>query len=255
MKIFFRTMMVFLLSSSYLFADMSAQEIARRSFSLPESDDQSSRAMMALLDDRGNKRIREIQMYSVETLEGRNSFMEFISPADVAGTRFLTIGFDQGNDEQRIYLPALGRVRRISSSNRGGSFMGSEFSYYDMESHCYEDFTYELEGEETIEGRNYWVLLRFPTDPEAPYSMQRSWINKNNYYAFKHQCFEEEGASEILLKTIYLLNTQKINGIPVTTQMVVENHQSGHSTIFQLQDVRVNSGLSESLFTLQNLTN
>ena len=84
-----------------------------------------------------------MEIITKEGAEGTNTFMKFIEPADVKDTKFLTIAHNKSDDEQRLFLPALGKVRRISSSTKNEKFMGSDLTYYDLEDYEYEDFTYK----------------------------------------------------------------------------------------------------------------
>ena len=129
-------------------------------------------------------------MYTKQGSQGRNSFIEFVEPADVKGTKFLTIAHKNADDEQRLYLPALGKVRKISSSKKDGKFMGSDLFYYDMEDRDYEEFTYNYVGEEVFRGMNCYVVESFPKDSSAPYSKMVMWVNKENYFVYKRECYD-----------------------------------------------------------------
>ncbi len=74
--------------------------------------------------------------------DGDKSLFVFDEPRDVQGTAFLIHAHREDADDQWLYLPALKRVKRISSANRSGSFMGSEFAYEDMTAQEVEKFTY-----------------------------------------------------------------------------------------------------------------
>ncbi|MDR0685308.1 MAG: outer membrane lipoprotein-sorting protein, partial [Spirochaetaceae bacterium] len=93
----------------------------------------SSRSRMVITAKNGSTTERVMDQYSKDDANGNDrSVMVFQSPATVKGTRFLMIDNASGDTDQWIFLPSLGKVRRIASSESGGSFMGSDFSYDDM---------------------------------------------------------------------------------------------------------------------------
>ena len=105
--------------------------------------DFTARQLMTLRDRRGRESRRQIRVQVLEVPDdGDKSLFVFDDPRDVRGTAFLVHAHRDGADDQWIYLPALRRVRRISSANQSGSFMGSEFAYEDLTPPEVEKFTY-----------------------------------------------------------------------------------------------------------------
>ena len=194
-KIFF-VALLFTLAFN-IFPDQKGEEIARKYFDLKESNDSSSITIMVLIDRNGNKKIRKMQTFSKKGKDGRNSFVRFIEPADVSGTTFLTIGHKVGDDEQRLYLPALGKVRRISSSQKDGKFMGSDLYYFDMEDHEYADFTYKYIKDDKYNDMDCYVVEMYPKDTNAPYSKEVAWINKDNYFTYQIECYDKKKGNQM----------------------------------------------------------
>jgi uncharacterized protein YxeA len=114
-KVFISSIVFFLvLSISTAFAAGKGDEIARKYYNLKKTSDSYSIATMTLTDKGGTERNRTLKMYKKNDEQTTSSFIEFDSPADVKGTRFLSISNKNGKDEQRIYLPALKKVRLIA---------------------------------------------------------------------------------------------------------------------------------------------
>jgi len=106
--------------------------------------DSQAAMRMILRNKRGDESTREIRVRTLEQLDdGDKSLTIFDKPADVRGTNFLTFTHKTGPDDQWLYLPALKRVKRISSRNKSGPFMGSEFAYEDLSSQEIEKYTYK----------------------------------------------------------------------------------------------------------------
>ncbi|MBN1798862.1 MAG: outer membrane lipoprotein-sorting protein [Spirochaetales bacterium] len=227
--------------------------IAKKTFELLESNDDYSLITMVLIDKRGNKKTRKFKMYSKQGSRGRDSFIEFVEPADVKGTKFLTIARKNADDEQRLYLPALGKVRKIASSKKDGEFMGSDLFYYDMEDRDYEEFTYNYVGEEVFRGMNCYVVESFPKDSSAPYSKMVMWVNKDNYFVYKRDCYDSRQQRR-LLKSIIVLEVKNTRGVLTGTKMVIENHLEDHKTLLERDNLYVNTGIDDSVFSVQNLT-
>jgi len=234
-----------------LMADEKGDEIARKNLDLKKQDDSFSVGLMVLINDKGSKKVRKVEMYSKKTKEGTNSFIMFLEPADVSGTKFLTIGHKNGDDEQRLYLPALGKVRKISSSNKGGSFMGSDLNYYDMEEHAFEDSNYKYIKDEKYNEKDCFVIETYSKDKNCPYSKQIFWISKEDYFAYKIECYEKK--DNTLLKTLVIPEVKITDGIILQTKIVVDNHKEGSKTLFQMDNLKINIGIKDSVFSIQNL--
>lgn len=250
-KKLFLVSLVFFIAAG-LFADKKGDEIARKQYDLKKSDDTYSIGQMVLINKRGEKKIRKFLMYSKETKEGTNSFLSFLEPADVKGTKFLTIGHKKGDDEQRLYLPALGKVRKISSSKKGGSFMGSDLNYFDMETHVFEDFTYKYIKDETYNDKNCYVIEAYPLDKDAPYSKQILWISKKDYFIYRSDCYDKKDDNG-LIKTIVVVEVKVIDRVIIPTKIVVDNFKTKGKTLFKIENVQINVGLKDNIFSVQNL--
>lgn len=245
------TLLTFLMTSFILIADPKGEEIARKFYNLPESKDSYSSAMMILIDAKGDKKMRKIDMYSKDTPDGRLSFIEFLDPADVKGTKFLTIPHKKGDDEQRLYLPALKKTRRISSSGKDGKFMGSDLTYYDMESRDFEDYNYKYLRDEEFNGMDCYVIEARDKDNDAPYEKAEMWVNKADNFVYKTVAYDSK--TKKALKTITILKVQKTDGIITPLQTAVVMHDDGHKTLLAISNVKLNTGLSDSIFSIKNL--
>jgi outer membrane lipoprotein-sorting protein len=238
-------------------ADEKADEIMRKHYALPEAQDMQSATIMALREKDGSRTDRKLKMYSKKTKKGTNSFAEFLTPADVKGTKFLTIGDKNGADDQRLWLPDFGKVRKIASSGKNGKFMGSDFTYYDMENRNFADFTFSLLGEDeyayTKDGkkgkRSCWKILSVPKDKDAPYSKVHVWVSQEDYFGYKMEMYNKKGAIE---KHIYITEVKTFDGVIVPIKTVAAN-VNGHKTLLKIEDIQINSGLKNSLFTIKNL--
>jgi outer membrane lipoprotein-sorting protein len=160
---------------------------------------ESSTMEMVLVNAHGEKTTRKMKSEQIEVAgDGDRSRIEFEWPADVKGTRMLTWTHKTGNDDQWLFLPAINRVKRISSGNKSGSFMGSEFAYEDLGSQEVEKYKHKYLADETLNGRKTWKLERVPVDSESGYSKLVSWVDQEYMNPLKIEYYDRKGE---LLKT------------------------------------------------------
>jgi len=191
----------------------------------------------------------------VRTLEvegdGDKSLSIFDSPADVKGTAFLTFSHITGLDDQWLYLPSLKRVKRISSKNKSGPFMGSEFAYEDIASDEVEKYTYRYLRDETCEGMDCFVIERRPVDPNSGYIRQEVWIDKQEYRPQQVVYYDRKDA---LLKTLTFHDyRQYLDKFWRALRMEMVNHQTGKSTTLSWSDYRFQTGLTDRDFDQNSL--
>ena len=126
--IIFAILLVTFFSAPCLSADdQEARAIMEKVDARDDGDNQVSEMEMVLIDKRGKERLRKIQTFSKDKGEDTHRLMFFLHPADVKDTAFLTFDYDDPNkdDDQWLYLPALKKTKRIASTDKSGSFMGS----------------------------------------------------------------------------------------------------------------------------------
>ena len=135
--------------------------------------DYQAKMEMILKNRHGEQSVRYIRTKNLEVVgDGDKSLVVFDKPRDVKGTALLNFTHKTGTDDQWLFLPALKRVKRISSANKSGSFMGSEFAYEDITSQEVEKYTYQWLRDETYEGLECFVFERYPTYKNSGYTRQ-----------------------------------------------------------------------------------
>ncbi len=214
--------------------------------------DSSSTMQMILRKKKGQERTREMRSRAVETeADGDRSLIIFDDPADVKGTAMLTHSHKVESDDQWLFLPDLKRVKRISSSNKSGAFMSSEFAFEDMGSQEVEKYTYKFLRDENIDGRDYFVVERIPTDRKSGYTKQISWVDKETHRLHQVEFYDRKSA---LLKTLtasdYNLYLEKFWR---PGRMDMQNHLTGKSTSLIFSDYSFGNGLTEDDFTKATL--
>lgn len=214
--------------------------------------DQTASLEMVLRNRHGQESKRSIRSKTLEvTGDGDKSMSIFDTPRDVKGTAFLSFTHALEADEQWLYLPALKRVKRISSNNKSGPFMGSEFSYEDLSSQEVEKYTYKYLRDEKFDGRDCFVIERKPAYKHSGYTRLITWLDKEMYQPLKVEFYDRKKA---LLKTLTSSGYQQYEGqFWRADKMSVINHITRKSTDLYWKDYRFKTGLSDRDFDRNSL--
>ncbi|MEL7488491.1 MAG: outer membrane lipoprotein-sorting protein [Pseudomonadota bacterium] len=211
-------------------------------------------ARMVLINRAGKETSRA---FSFATLEKENetvgdrSLVIFDSPRDVEGTALLSHARILEPDDQWLYLPALKRVKRISSANKSGSFVGSEFAFEDFTISELNKFTYRYVREEEFDGMMMDVVERFPRYENSGYTKQISWIDQEIFQPRKVEFYDRKDA---LLKTLVLSDYREYSGIWRAHSLKMTNAQTGKATLFDYSDFEFKTGLQPNDFEKGILT-
>lgn len=236
--------------------DTLAEKIMWKVYNKPVFNDMHSRIVMTLLDTKGNKRLREMESWSKTNQKTHETKMliKFVKPADIKGTSFLIYEHKDRDDDMWFYLPALRKVKRLAASGKAGSFMGSDFSNYDIGGGEYEDWTYRLLREEVLDGDSCWVVEAIPKGKDivkkTGYTKMLKWVSKNSYVPKRSDYYDRSGA---LFKRIVVDSLVHLQGVYFETKITAINLDSGHKTVMEFKDLEVNKGLRDDLFTLRSL--
>ena len=234
-------------TSQLMTQELSGREIVEKVYNLPSGDDQTSNLTMTLINKSGKERVRIIKQFTKDMGDVEKSIMFFQSPADVKNTSFMSWTYDSDkSDDQWIYLPTLKKVKRISSDSKSDYFMGSDFTYDDLGDRKIDDDTHQLLREEAIDGIDYYVVESISKDEDYMYSRTITWIRKDNFIGLKKEFYDED---EDLLKTLKIKKFEEISGFLVITSSEMENVQKNHRTTMILDNVEINTGISDSKFS------
>ncbi|MCD4828969.1 MAG: outer membrane lipoprotein-sorting protein [Candidatus Cloacimonetes bacterium] len=228
--------------------DITGLQIIENVYNRPSGQDQAADLKMTLENSRGDQRIREIKQFLKDFGELEKKIMFFVSPADVYNTSFMNWSYEENgrDDDQWIFLPALNRVKRISSDSKSDYFMGSDFTYDDMGDRRPGEDTHKLLRVDTIDGVDYYVVESVPLEEDYMYSRTVSWINGERWFGLKKEFYDEDGE---LLKILSVIEVQEINGYDIITISEMHNVQSDHKTRMVLTNVQVDTGVADSQFT------
>jgi len=233
-------------------------EIARRMEKANESYiGELSITKMILIDAYGNKIVRNLRGKSLEVKgDGDKSLSIFMNPQDVKGTKMLTWSHKHKDNDQWLYLPALRRVKRISSRNKSASFMGSEFTYEDLGSQEIEKYKFKFVKLDTLKnfpGINFEVIEKIPKN-KSGYSKQRLWVHPKYHSPVKVEYYDRK---KELLKIAQMtnFNSFNVNGKNFwrSGKIHMKNVQTRKESIFEWVKRKLGVKLKSADFDKQSL--
>ncbi len=238
----------------------NAVDIVERVNAIDDGQQVTRNLTMTMTDKRGKVRVRETLAYRKYYADEKRTILFYKKPTNVKGTAFLTFDYPEAtvDDDQWLYLPALRKVRRISASDRGDYFLGTDFTYediklegkldlndYDFESVKFESF--KLDDQQPTDT----LLMRgIPKNQkiakELGYSKTEFNVDQQTGMIVRAKYWDVKGK---LLKTLNISQIRKVSGIYTRHKMVVDNHKTGHRTQFDFSQVDYQSEVKDALFS------
>jgi hypothetical protein len=214
----------------------------------------SATVRLSITEKNGASRNRTISMTTKSFTDGiEKRLIKFLEPADVRGTSMLVVDNKNTSDEMWIYLPALKKTRRIVSSEKGKSFMSSEFSNADMSSPTLSDFV-NLHAPGSGKD-NQWIIESKPVSEdkasEYGYSKKISYISMDSYHVQKMEFynFDNELFKTIDIKSVYPLKDGKY----MVNDMLASNLMTNRKSEILFSNINEKAVVADSYFTVQNL--
>jgi len=226
---------------------ISNKEVATRADKVMDGyTDSQSQMLMTLINAQGDKRERLMKMKSLELKGGDKSIMEFISPADVKGTKFLNYEHYTKDDDQWLYLPALRRVKRIASKNKSGAFMASEFAYEDLSNFSMEKYRYEGDATEMmLDGLKVYKIVSIPISKNSGYTKLISYIDTKDFLVRKVEYFD---LKQDLFKRALFTDYKKISGVWRIGKIDMKNFENDKQSILVWSKEKIKVGLTAKHF-------
>jgi len=244
MKRILATLAIIVMVTSTLFAaTLSANQIMAKVIDTQKADSAALDLKLTLIEANGTQRERRIQTLSKTVGDDTSSITVFLSPESVRNTRFLSKEVN-GQTEQYIYLPALKRVKRIASSEEGGSFMGSDFSYADMASTTYDtdEAVHTLLGEDATT----YTVQSIP-NKKTVYGKNVVVVDKSNFLPIRVEFYDLDGKT--LLKTLVTEEQEYVGARPITKSITMTTVATGHATRLEIVQARYDMLISDNYFT------
>ena len=228
--------------------EMTAEEIIDEMESGFQNENMLMQFKMTIYSKSGQTRERTLRARMKKENGLSRSVITFEEPADVRAVKFLVIENKDRDDDQMLYLSSIKRVRRIASSQRSGSFMGTDFSYNDLSSHDPDKGKHKLLPAETVDGKECYVVESIPNDPED-YGYGRAvwWVRKDNLVALKADLYDKSLA---LQKKMSASNLEEYKpGKWLAKKIEMKNVQKGTHTLIDIVKYKADANIPDDYFT------
>ncbi|MFZ8201777.1 outer membrane lipoprotein-sorting protein [Alteromonas portus] len=233
--------------------DTEGYRIIQESLDIDQGwDSVTSEVFMVLKSKNNQVASRKLRINLLEKPnEGDKSLIIFDAPRDIEGTVLLTHSALEGDDKQWLYLPSTKRKKRISSNNKQGAFMGSEFSFEDLTPFEIEKYNYKLTTSEECQLGKCWVIEQYPKDENSRYSKRIVWLDLVFLRTVKIEFYDQTSS---LLKTLKFKDyKQYLNKHWRASTSVMENHQTKKETTLNWNNFQFKTGIGEQNFNPSRL--
>lgn len=234
-----------------------ADEMVEKGYQLSQRSDQSDRGFISSISElkmvlRNATGAESTRVLKISTLEipdenfGDKSLVLFSSPRDINGTALLSHAKILDPDDQWLYLPALKRVKRISSANKSGPFVGSEFAFEDFTANELNKYTYRWLRTEACGEMTCDVIERFPQYENSGYTRQIAWVDQSVYQIRQLDFYDRKDS---LLKTLFFKDYRLYDDAYWRSHHLhMKNHQTEKSTDLLYSNYQFNTGLDDKDF-------
>lgn len=235
---------------------LTGKQIMERQKKLQKPGTEYAEEVMLLVDGKsGTKEKRYVKRYIKDMGGDLNRYLlVFSQPADIKGTSLLTHETED-EDNQWMYMPAVKKMQRIAQNSKKSYFMGTDFTYEDLEPEDIDNFTYVLIKEETLDdpmpGTPCYVIEALPANAAkkraSSYSRRVLWIAKDIFVTIKTEFYDRK---KRVVKTQRSFEYEHIQGtIHRPQKIVMDNHKKNHKTLSLVKHRQINLPIDNSVFT------
>lgn len=239
--------------------DMNPRIIVEKSKEAARVVASESVATLTIVNAKGQQRVRTIAAVNKQFDKGQTEkrLIRFVAPADVKGTGLLTFDYEDKSDDMWLFMPALRKTRRIVSSDKAKSFMGSEFSYSDITPPALNDFTYQMLPDETVNGVACWVVSYTPKNEdiaeENGYSKRVAHIGKQDYVVRKAVYYDLGGELQKVMTVHAIKEIDPKNHKYRLMHIQMDNKQNNRSSTMHVDKIALRPDVPDEYFTTRYL--
>lgn len=243
--------------STEIKSEAEADKIIGKVRDRADGNDYYSEASLITIENDGNERTRKLIYLQKDSEESENFIIYFTEPKDVEKVAFKIANYAEitgKEDDQWMYLPAFRKTRRISASDKRGSFMGSAFSYIDLDKPRVGDYSQKLVGEELAMGRDCHVIERIPVSDavinKTGYHRTVVWVDKERFMVLRQTYYD---AKNVLFKEMNVKKLEEVDGVWSVMDSEMVNRVNEKSSRLLFTYLKYDVGLEESLFAEKTL--
>lgn len=242
---------------------LTGYEIMARVDARDEGASSIATSTMVLIDKKERQRSRQLKQYAKEYQDTKKYMAHFLTPADLKDTVYINYDWSQSGreDDSWLYLPALNKVKRISSEDRSGAFLGSDFSYADISGFELDWYDYTLlQDSEMVDGHDCWIIEYKAKDQFKEKVLSttgdlkvQTWVRKDIFFQVKSKIWKARGDK---IKYFIASNIEQVDGIWTSKRMqmiTTKNDKREHSSIFVIHDIRYGDEVRDDIFIPDNM--
>ena len=252
---------LFMFPASSQSAEHSAEEVMRKVDERDSGDSSISDITMVFIDRRDRQRVRNLKLYSKDYGADTKTLSLFESPADIRGTAYLNFDWNESlrDDDSWLYLPALQRVKRLATSDTSDSFLGSDFTYADINGFEIDWYDYSFVNEsEMVDGEDCWVIEMIPkpefkdrAEEATGYSKMQSWISKEKLVQLRGQYWELRGNRVKFFTSSEVELIEDIWTVKRLQAITTRNDRQEHASVLQINSIDYNVDVADELLTTE----
>jgi len=247
------SILIILLSVSIYSSDkFTAKEIIDKSLEHKtfSYDNAEANITMILIDKNKNKDTRKVKIRSKTENNLTKAISQFSGGTEINGVKFLTKEVKNGDDEQYVYYPAQNKINRIvSKSSKNEYFLGTDFTYADLEGKYRKDANYKKLEDAKVGKYEVFVIEASPKK-DSSYSKTIIYIRKSDFIPLKVKFFNKD---KKYFKQYLVKKIKKIDGKKIISISQILNKKNKHATILKLDNIDFNAKISDSEFNKENL--
>ncbi len=244
-------MLAIIVGTGFTEAGLTGDEILSKVDGVFEAQSTIMEAVMATIDSKKTEKSSQMIIYVKKGPSGNSrTLIKYLSPAVDKGTKFLSLG---NVNQMWMYLPRVEKTIRIAGSMVKQSMMNSDFSYEDLmdRSNFNDYYSAQLQGTETIDNENCYILELKAKKGSAHYRQLKLWVRQDNYIPAKEEFYSGSGK---LVKVSTQTEITTMDGRLVPTRISFEDlGQKGHMTILTIKNIRFTNDIPERMFSMQYL--
>jgi len=242
--------LIFCLFILSIYGQQTALEIVNESYRVEKylADDGLAKADMQIKNADGKTTMERSLVILRKNAEGLNQkwYAYFKSPADIRRMVFMAWKNPGADDDRWLYLPALDLVKRLSGSDKRGSFVGSNFVYEDITGRYPALDKHSI----TSEDDKAYLITSMPIKSDVEFSKYETTIDKSNFVVMERLYFNKQGKPS---RKYTADKVESIQGFPTVTKFTMTDMESGESTVTSFSEIKYNVGLPDNVFSEASL--
>lgn len=233
-------------------ADLTADQIAKKSLDLDKSQTKKVDYTMTVTNEKGKTKTYEFTAWEREFDTGTKKILRFSKPADSNGIGLLSWERKGKDDQQWLFLPAVGKARQLAASDKDDKFMASDLFYEDMGSMVAENFNHTLLQQVVLDGHQCYLIETKPKPSyESSYGTIRSWIDTTSFIGYKMELYGKNGK---LIKTVFNRQHENVSGRWTVKRLEAVTAGGGKAkTVVEIRSIVYDSEVPEQMLTQKAL--